>query len=818
MRRGEPMTANTTTTQLEPNIRARLGALRWRIRAYVWIEGLALIVAWIGLMFWIGFALDYVPVLLGFYLPSVLGLDEMSRIERLVLLGVVGAVAAWIFYRWILRRAFVRLADHSMAVLLERQFGEDHDSLLTVVEMSEEPAHALDFNSEMLRSTSVAATSQLQHVQMRRVFRHVPLWGSLILAMLVVCSIMAFSWTARETFGTLSSRLYGLTDDLYKRRARLEVTGVEVAQTMWVPAVDGADAAGTTADSPAASPFVKRRISRFKPFEDRSVKVARGSSPRLVARADLLFDVVPEACKLQYWTDDGYSDLVAMERPTRSDRKGFRYFSYRNRPLQGIRSNVRFEIMGGDHRVAGYTIQVVDSPSIVSAQLHCQRPAYTELLPQTIEYVPGIQLPMGTRIKIDASTNKPLQRVQLYDPATAAMTYLTREQLAGNRFSHQVDRLDGDLGLEIFLEDVDGVTMDEPYRLMVTAVEDLPPNVKVTLRGIGSSITPDARLPAEGIIGDDYGVAEANVELNIGDDPVPFRFPVELAQDGTATAAVDLRKARAREKDPLTLKPGEKVLVAIRAKDKCDLRDEPNVGSSERYQLDIVTPAELLARLDAREIAQRQRFEQILEEMTKTRGDLVRVQVDLTAGEEKSSGAEPEDKAADASAAEPDDQPLDEMTVRERARSLRLLLVQRAILQTDKSAQEMAGVAATFVEIRDELINNRVDTEERKIRLQEQIIAPLNQIADAMCQELVRRLQALEVDLEQPAGPSLAANTVEQIDLLLLEMQKVLSQMLDLESYNELVEIVRELVKEQEEVLEKTKEERKRRVFGDLLE
>ena len=115
------------------------------------------------------------------------------------------------------------------------------------------------------------------------------------------------------------------------------------------------------------------------------------------------------------------------------------------------------------------------------------------------------------------------------------------------------------------------MTLDEPYRLVVTAVEDLPPDVKVTLRGIGTSITPDARLPAEGVIGDDYGVAEANVELHLGDDPVPFRFPVELANDGGVATAVDLREARAREKDPLALKPGEKVLVAVRAKDKCDL-------------------------------------------------------------------------------------------------------------------------------------------------------------------------------------------------------------------------------------------------------
>jgi hypothetical protein len=87
-----------------------------------------------------------------------------------------------------------------------------------------------------------------------------------------------------------------------------------------------------------------------------------------------------------------------------------------------------------------------------------------------------------------------------------------------------------------------------------------------------------------------------------------------------------------------------------------------------------------------------------------------------------------------------------------------------------------------------------------------------------MCEELSRRLEALEVDLEEPEGPQSAVSTVEQIDLVLLEMQKVLSQMLDLESYNELVEELRAVIKELDETIDKTKEERKRRVFGDLLE
>ena len=64
---------------------------------------IALAVAWIGFAYWVGLALDYLPVLVGS--------DEMPRAARAVLITAVSAVLVWILYRWVLRRAFVRLGD-----------------------------------------------------------------------------------------------------------------------------------------------------------------------------------------------------------------------------------------------------------------------------------------------------------------------------------------------------------------------------------------------------------------------------------------------------------------------------------------------------------------------------------------------------------------------------------------------------------------------------------------------------------------------------------------------------------------------------------
>src|SRR5437762_14301951 len=91
---------------LTSDLQSLLAGLRWRIRLYIWSEGLALAVIWLGAMFWIGLGLDYLPVLMG--------ASEMPLAARglLLVMAVLGLVA--ILYRWIGRRAFVPLGNRSL--------------------------------------------------------------------------------------------------------------------------------------------------------------------------------------------------------------------------------------------------------------------------------------------------------------------------------------------------------------------------------------------------------------------------------------------------------------------------------------------------------------------------------------------------------------------------------------------------------------------------------------------------------------------------------------------------------------------------------
>src|SRR6059058_3315304 len=104
---------------LSPDLESLLAGLRWRIRLYIWAEGIALALIWLGVMFWFGLALDYLPVLIS--------ASEMPTGPRACLLIGNGIALAYILYRWIGRRVFVPLGDRSLALILERQFNNFDD-------------------------------------------------------------------------------------------------------------------------------------------------------------------------------------------------------------------------------------------------------------------------------------------------------------------------------------------------------------------------------------------------------------------------------------------------------------------------------------------------------------------------------------------------------------------------------------------------------------------------------------------------------------------------------------------------------------------
>ena len=798
---------------IAPEIRAALAGLRWRIRAYVVVEGIAVAAIWLGAAFWLSLALDYLPILAG--------ASEMPRPIRAALLVITAAGALGLFYWYVLRRVAVRLADRSMAVLLERRYREFGDSLLTAVEMAELPERTETFNPAMLDATKRLAEQKIPDVRLRNLFNFRPLVWRVLAAVGLAASVLAFATANSPFFSQAAERLWLLRDEPWPRRSKIQVVGIELQRP---------DGVSQNAEVPA-----------LLTFDDGPIKVARGASFNLRVVADASA-VVPEYCSIRYWTADNEFGSVRMKKIGRvrveesgGQQRSVQGFAFDGKPFKGILSSLSFDVVGNDHRVGSYAVDVVDSPAVVETKLDCEFPAYmvdeatSSWLPRTLDYLPsGTQLPRGARVVIRGKANKDLRRVVVRNLDTLEETRIdvAGEGDAARSFSYPVAGLLSNLSLEVVLVDRDQVFSDRPFRVALAAVPDDAPRIETRLRGIGSAVTPDVVVPLLGKVTDDYQINSTWADVQVG-DAEPRKEKLALGREGALQAELDFRELRSNAQ-PIELKPTEKLRLRVLADDRFKLGDEgPNLGTGELYELDVVTPEELLRLLESRELGLRRRFEQIIEETTEMRDSLLRVKVELaSAGKETAAGqdaagqtgagkdAAGKDAASRLAGAEPGDESPDGETAAQRAQSLRLLRVQRAIQQSQKSSQEVLGVALSFADIREELINNRVDTEDRKDRLKEQISDPLQKIVAERFPALEKQLAELEKSLgDAKASVPLSESASEQSELLLADLGEVLQKMLDLETYNELLDIVRDLIKEQTDLLDKTRQQKKRQLL-----
>ena len=232
-----------------------------------------------------------------------------------------------------------------------------------------------------------------------------------------------------------------------------------------------------------------------------------------------------------------------------------------------------------------------------------------------------------------------------------------------------------------------------------------------------------------------------------------------------------------------------------------------------------MTHSQLLRILERLEVGQRRRLVQIHDEMRIARDQLYRTQLEI-----ESPQVEDASEAEDANVSTNSDQegPISDA-------ELKLLFARRALLQSEKSAREIEGVADSFEDIRAQLTNNRVESEQRLNRIQYEVIEPLRKIRTESFETLIEHSQELEKQLEAFQSSSSDAQLALEVNLasdqaivdverVLNEIDLVLAKLVKYEDYSELLELVRQVIRDQEELLKQTKNEHNKQGLRDLLD
>jgi hypothetical protein len=177
------------------------------------------------------------------------------------------------------------------------------------------------------------------------------------------------------------------------------------------------------------------------------------------------------------------------------------------------------------------------------------------------------------------------------------------------------------------------------------------------------------------------------------------------------------------------------------------------------------------------------------------------------------------------------------------------LRTQQIGLQATKAAEELEGIATSLDDLLQEMANNRVDSVDRSERIGGGVRDPLRRVIAGDLAKLVTEIAAVEKTIvpevtdPQRADPKgadpkgadpkrdansgsqdgtaaaapLAGQAVQTTEQVILQLTAILDKMLDLESYNEILDMVRELIDNQDDLIDETKKEQKRRVL-DLFE
>ena len=698
----------------------------------------------------------------GFFWVS-LALDwcvEPPRWARGVLLAAAAVGLAILLYRKLLGRLSADLGDASLAVVVERSHPSFRDSLSTTIELADQPE--VDVNPALLARTAAEAAAHLGQVRSERIFRRRRLAMLAFAAVIAAASIAGLAFAKPAVAGLWVRRLPLLGDEPWPRQVRL----------------------------------------RVEDFPGGVRKVARGSDVDVIVHAQAN-DRLPEVVDLRWRTAQtggpggrtaqtgGPGGRTASGRPGtwRIDRMGARGGATTDgqafgHVVKAVNDSLDLEIRGGDARLRDLRLEVLDPPALEKLLITSTPPAYLGSGGRESPPARVVQIPRGSAVEIACTATKPLSAATMVAVAgggSAAEVVLatlpatdttdTSEaggaaSAAGRTIVGHIASLDADRTVVVRFTDTDGLVNREPVTFTLSALPDEPPQVAMRLRGISTAVTPRARLPLVGTISDDHGLGGASVRLKVAGG-AETSLPVLRVREGDAVVELPAEAAEVVPLEPLGLAVGRKLELAVTATDTCTLASEPNAGMSDTWSLDVVAPEVLVAMLEAREIILRRRYESCVADLTQARDG-------FAAPERPAEGDTAGDRGDDAA---------------------------RLGDATARAAGETAELAEAFRGIRLEFDNNQLITPELEARLIAQIADPLSALSK-------QDLPALAVACRAGTGRQ---ELVRRADEVLARMRAVLDKMMELESFNEVVELLRGMIRTQEQIRAETLEQQKRR-------
>lgn len=584
---------STSTATLPGAVSAKLSSARVRLRAVDLALGLARATL---------SALVVLVVL--FFLDTALE-PPIAVVRAFALfMALIAAAISTVFLARPLRRP---LSDDDVALLVEAEFPELEDGLVSTVQLAREiDAPNLWTSRQLIRSMIDRTAARSAGLDFGRVVRTgplVPLWV-LIIACVALGGLIAKNPTTREYLDAFWRRVALGEDVGYPKLVKLEVASTD------------------------------REIAVAK-GDDLSidVKVTRGANlvNRLTMRT--AFKGVPEA---------EVRDLLRVGAGVW--RKAY----------QNIVDDFAFRAEDEEHGVTSqtYQVRVVQRPRVDAYDLVLRYPDYTGKAPEVLSQ-PDVSVPVGTELTYVVLTNKPVESAGLvfetekvdgkkreveltdgpptvfYDalPAAAladggewaAAAPAVRKRLEkvtdpGRRLfvGRFVVSRDASFRFKLLSREADGQSYDEgkkPVVFTVKAQLDQKPTVNIPLPGRRKQATPQGKVALVVEARDDYGLQAVELHLRVERPGETAPGPVEkLALAGLEPNARQAKLNHVLNLADLRVQPGDVLHYTAVAIDR-NIDEAARARESRPFEVQVVRPEDLERVLQDRLAALKERLE-----------------------------------------------------------------------------------------------------------------------------------------------------------------------------------------------------------------
>ncbi|MDI6732529.1 MAG: DUF4175 family protein [Planctomycetota bacterium] len=285
-------------------------------------------------------------------------------------------------------------------------------------------------------------------------------------------------------------------------------------------------------------------------------------------------------------------------------------------------------VKGGDDQTDWQDINVLDAPGLTNISIAYEYPRYTGLSDKT-ESGGNIKAPMGTKVTISATCNTRLKEATCeataesrpsgeLPPLRQSMSILAVSEANLSVFStiSSSFTVQQDGKYTITLLSDNGLKNTEPLQYQIKAIPDKHPIIKVIepTNEIFHS-TPEATIPLKALISDDYGISDAWLTLTKATEgggkevisPTLLPSP-EIARISNRFAGFILRHEGLTAREPVelfhklllsayNLNEGEYLTLNFSARDNCEL-PASQLTTSADYTIIIMAKAQMEKKME----------------------------------------------------------------------------------------------------------------------------------------------------------------------------------------------------------------------------